>query len=186
MKRITYIFLAICILIMSGCSSLAEVTRDERWAVPVVGADNMYKVSDRLYRSAQPDALGMKNIEELGIKTVISLRSGQKDIELAKRTNLKLIHVSMRAWNPQYNDAVTVMRLLNESTAPILIHCYHGADRTGMMVALYRMVYEDWNREDALDEMLNGGYGYHSMWKDIVTFIKEVDIEQLKKDTFRK
>lgn len=179
------IFLAVCILIMSGCSSLAESARDERWAVPAAGADNMYKVSDRLYRSAQPDAQGMKNIEEIGIKTVISLRSSQKDVKPAEGTDLKLIHVSMRAWDPQYKDAVTVMRLLNESDAPILIHCYHGADRTGMMAALYRMVYEGWSREDALDEMLNGGYGYHSMWKDIVTFIKEVDVDQLKEDTFR-
>lgn len=52
-----------------------------------------------------------------------------------------------------------------------------------MMVALYRMVYQNWEREEALNEMLNGGYGYHSMWKDIVDFIKTVDIEQLRKDS---
>lgn len=130
----------------------------------------------------------MKNIESFGIGTVISLRSKQKDTELAKNTELNLIHVSMRAWNPKYEDAVKVMYLLNPNNPdtnrkPILIHCYHGADRTGMMVALYRMVYQNWEREKALNEMLNGGYGYHSMWKDIVTFIKTVDIEQLRKDS---
>ena len=52
-----------------------------------------------------------------------------------------------------------------------------------MMVALYRMVYQNWEREEALNEMLNGGYGYHSMWKDIVTFVKTVDVEQLRKDS---
>lgn len=69
----------------------------------------------------------------------------------------------------------------NEDT--ILIHCYHGADRIGMMGALYRMVYQNWEREETLSEMLNDGYGYHSMWKDIVAFIKEVNVEQLKKDS---
>ncbi|MDU1909777.1 dual specificity protein phosphatase family protein [Fusobacterium sp.] len=154
----------------------------------VEGLDNFHKVSENLFRSAQPTREGMKKAEELGIGTVISLRSKQKDIELAENTDLKLIHVSMRAWNPRYEDAVKVMQFLNPDNLstnekPILIHCYHGADRTGMMVALYRMVYQNWEREEALSEMLNGGYGYHSMWKDIVTFIKEVDIEQLKKDS---
>ena len=64
----------------------------------------------------------------------------------------------------------------NENT--ILIH---GADRIGMMGALYRMVYQNWEREETLSEMLNDGYGYHSMWQDIVAFIKEVNVEQLKK-----
>jgi protein tyrosine/serine phosphatase len=152
------------------------------------GLDNLHKVSNRIFRSAQPTKIGMKNAETLGIGTVISLRSKQKDEKFAEGTNLNLIHVSMRAWNPRYEDAVEVMRLLNPDNVdlnkkPILIHCYHGADRTGMMIALYRIVYQNWEKEEALSEMLNGGYGYHSMWKDIVTFIKTVDVEQLRKDS---
>ena len=130
----------------------------------------------------------MKNIEAFGIGTVISMRSRQKDVELAKNTELNLIHVSMRAWNPKYEDAVKVMYFLNPNNPetnkiPILIHCYPGADRTGMMVALYRMVYQNWEREEALNEMLNGGYGYHSMWKDIFTFIITIYVEHLRKNS---
>lgn len=194
--RVNRIFLIITLFfslfILSNCSSqeINEIEKSKQWAIPVEvkGLDNFHKVSETLFRSAQPTREGMKKAEELGIGTVISLRSKQKDIELAENTDLKLIHVSMRAWNPRYEDAVKVMQLLNPDNLsanekPILIHCYHGADRTGMMVALYRMVYQNWEREEALSEMLNGGYGYHSMWKDIVAFIKEVNVEQLKKDS---
>ena len=175
---------------MSNCSSqeINEIEKSKQWAIPVEvkGLDNFHKVSETLFRSAQPTREGMKKAEELGIGTVISLRSKQKDIELAENTDLKLIHVSMRAWNPRYEDAVKVMQLLNPDNLsanekPILIHCYHGADRTGMMVALYRMVYQNWEREETLSEMLNDGY--HPMWQDIVAFIKEVNVEQLKKDS---
>lgn len=187
---IIVVFFSFFILTNCSAQTINKTTDSKETAVPIKiqGVDNFYKVSETLFRSAQPTETGMKNIESFGIGTVISLRSKQKDTELAKNTELNLIHVSMRAWNPKYEDAVKVMYLLNPNNPdinrkPILIHCYHGADRTGMMVALYRMVYQNWEREKALNEMLNGGYGYHSMWKDIVTFIKIVDIEQLRKDS---
>lgn len=191
-KILPMIMIFFSIFILTNCSArtINKTTDSKETAVPIKiqGVDNLYKVSETLFRSAQPTETGMKNIESFGIGTVISLRSKQKDTELAKNTELNLIHVSMRAWNPKYEDTVKVMYLLNPNNPdtnkkPILIHCYHGADRTGMMVALYRMVYQNWEREKALNEMLNGGYGYHSMWKDIVTFIKIVDIEQLRKDS---
>ena len=189
-KMLPIIMIFFSFFILTNCSAqpINKTSDSKKWAVPikVQGADNFYKVSETLFRSEQPTEDGMKNIEAFGIGTVISLRSRQKDVELAKNTELNLIHVSMRAWNPKYEDAVKVMYFLNPNNPetnkkPILIHCYHGADRTGMMVALYRMVYQNWEREEALNEMLNGGNGYHSMWKDIVDFIKTVDIEQLEK-----
>lgn len=51
------------------------------------------------------------------------------------------------------------------------------------MIALYKMIYQNWERKEPLNEMLDGGYGYHSMWRNIVTFIKNIDIEQLRKDS---
>ena len=191
-KMLPIIMIFFSFFILTNCSAqpINKTSDSKKWAVPikVQGADNFYKVSETLFRSEQPTEDGMKNIEAFGIGTVISLRSRQKDVELAKNTELNLIQVSMRAWNPKYEDAVKVMYFLNPNNPetnkkPILIHCYHGADRTGMMVALYRMVYQNWEREEALNEMLNGGYGYHSMWKDIVTFVKTVDVEQLRKDS---
>lgn len=65
--------------------------------------------------------------------------------------------------------------------APYLVHCNHGADRTGMTIALYRMAVQGWSREDAIEEMRRGGYGFHEVWKEIVTFLEQVDIEQVRR-----
>ena len=164
------------------------------------GLPNLHKVSDMLYRSAQPTEEGMRELRKMGVRTVISLRSSGlrpllpphlpvDDAALAgKNSGLRFVNVPMRSWNPRYEDAVLVLRELrpdNAARQPVLIHCYHGADRTGMMIALYRIVFQNWSREAAIEEMRNGGYGHHSIWKGITTFIKTVDIDKLRADVLR-
>ena len=59
------------------------------------------------------------------------------------------------------------------NAAPVLVHCQHGADRTGTMCAMYRIIHEGWSADDAIDEMENGGYGYHSIWVNLPRFIRK-------------
>lgn len=46
---------------------------------------------------------------------------------------------------------------------------------------MYRMLYQGWSREEAIDELKNGGYGFHSMWKNIVDYLESVDVEKVRK-----
>lgn len=183
--RLCVLLLCCCILCgMAGGTGWAAVAmqRPPQWAQPVQaeGLPNLHRVSGKLYRSAQPTAEGMRAAERLGIRTVVSLRSGQRDASLAVGTDLILRHVPMRAWNPHFPAAVAALSAIAVSPGPVLVHCWHGADRTGMVVALYRMVEQGWTREAAIQEMLEGGYGYHSIWKDIITFLETVDVEALR------
>lgn len=189
----THAGLCLCILLVCCCVLLGatggtgwaadEDRRPPEWAQPVQvsGLPNLHRVSGKLYRSAQPTAEGMREAERLGIRTVVSLRSGQRDAPLALGTDLLLRHVPMRAWNPHLPGAVAALSAIAVSPGPVLVHCWHGADRTGMVVALYRMVEQGWTREAAIREMLEGGYGYHSIWKDIITFLETVDVEELRR-----
>lgn len=168
----------------AGAGWAAEVERHPtEWAQPVQveGLPNLHRVSGKLYRSAQPTAEGMRAAERLGIRTVVSLRSGQRDAPLALGTDLLLRHVPMRAWDPHFPAAVAALSAIAVSPGPVLVHCWHGADRTGMVVALYRMLEQGWTREAAIREMLEGGYGYHSIWKDIISFLETVDLEAMRR-----
>ncbi len=158
--------------------------RDPSWAVPVSaeGLPNLHKVSDDLYRSAQPEKHGMTSAKALGIKTVLSLRETELDRSLNENegTRLNTIHVPIVTWNVKDRDIIKALRVIHEAPKPVLVHCRHGADRTGMIVAFYRIIYEGWSKEKAKDELVNGGYGYHSVFGNILREIDDANIEKIR------
>ena len=61
-----------------------------------------------------------------------------------------------------------------------MVHCYHGADRTGIMVAMYRIIYHQWSIANAKEEMLQGPYGYHSIWKNLEALFTEKTVQEVR------
>jgi len=158
-------------------------TRPVQWAEPIAmeGVANLHRISPMLYRSEQPTALGMKNLEKLGIRTVINLRAFNDDDDEVKGTSLRTEHIKILTWRIDDRHVIEVMRMLRQTeNAPFLIHCQHGADRTGVMSAMYRILEQGWTPEDALKELIDGGYGYHPMWKNIVRYVQSVDVAKLR------
>ena len=157
--------------------------RPASWAEPVMldGVPNLHRLTPTLYRSEQPTALGMKNLEKLGIRTVINLRAFNDDRDEMRGTALRAVHVPVHTWHLETEDIVAVMRELRRpENGPFLIHCQHGADRTGLMSAMYRMLEQDWSADDALRELVEGGYGYHSMWRNIKRYVRSADVAALR------
>ncbi|MBC7739269.1 MAG: protein-tyrosine-phosphatase, partial [Candidatus Saccharibacteria bacterium] len=60
------------------------------------------------------------------------------------------------------------------------VHCHHGADRTGLIVALYRLIAQGWSRDAAIAELIEGGYGFHPIWANIPRYVQSVDLADLK------
>jgi protein tyrosine/serine phosphatase len=157
--------------------------RSERWAVPIAldGVPNLHQITPTLYRSEQPTALGFRNLEKLGIRTVINLRAFNSDDDEVRGTNLRTERVKILTWNIDDDHVVDVMRMLrNSENGPYLIHCQHGADRTGLMSAMYRILEQGWSVDDALAELTGGGYGYHAVWKNILRYVRSADVEGLR------
>jgi protein tyrosine/serine phosphatase len=147
------------------------------------GVPNLHQVSTNLYRSAQPTALGMKNLKEYGIETIINLRSFHSDRDEIGSTGLAYEHIYMKAWHPERKEIVRFLQLVtNTNRMPILVHCQHGADRTGTMCAIYRIAVQSWTKEEALREMRQGEFGFHKIWKNLPKWIDELDIESIKRD----
>ena len=157
--------------------------RPADWAQPrqVPGLPNLHKVSSDLYRCAQPSAEGFKNLGSLGIKTVVNLRSFHSDAGIMGDAAVKHEHIAMKAWHPEEEDVVRFLRIVNDpKRVPVLVHCQHGADRTGTMCAIYRIAVQGWSKEKALREMQDGGFGFHGVWQDLIQFINGLDVERIK------
>jgi protein tyrosine/serine phosphatase len=158
-------------------------SRPTRWAEPIAleGVPNLHRITPQLYRSEQPTALGMRNLEKLGIRTVINLRAFNDDADELRGTALRGVRVPVHTWHLETDEIVQVMRELRRSeNGPFLIHCQHGADRTGLMSAVYRLLEQGWSADEALAELVDGGYGFHSMWRNIQRYVRSVDIDALR------
>ena len=108
-------------------------TRPEKWAVPMTcaGVPNLHKVSDKLYRSAQPTAEGMTNLVALGIKTVVNLHDNHSDSDEIGDLPLKAHRIEIFTGNMKDKYVTEFLSVLDDTNAvPVLVHCQHGADRT--------------------------------------------------------
>jgi len=175
---------------LSGASS-DTATRDPRWATPIKrpGLPNLHKVSGALYRGAQPEAVGFAELKKLGVKTVVNLRLTHSDRDEMKEAglipgkDLNYVHIRMEAWDADEDEVVELLKVLADpANRPVFVHCKHGADRTGMAVATYRIICEGWAKADAIDEMRNGGFNFHAVWKGLPKFLREMDVEKLRAD----
>ncbi len=155
----------------------------DKWAerIELPGLPNFHKVSDDLYRGAQPTAEGMKQLEKLGVKTVINLRSMHSDRNEIKDAALVYEHINMTTWNTEDNDIVRFLQIVtNSNCTPVFVHCQHGADRTGTMCAIYRIAAEGWSKDEAIEEMTKGGFGFHSIWQNLTDYVRKLDVQEIK------
>jgi protein tyrosine/serine phosphatase len=174
----------ICCLALTCSAADVPRVRPTTWAQPVIGAKlgNWYRVSTELYRCEQPSAAEMKVLESFGIKAVVNLREFHSDAEEAAGTSLKISEIKLDAGELTYDQLVAALKLVLAAPKPAVVHCWHGSDRTGAVVAGYRIAVEGWTPADALDEMVNGGYGHHSMYGNLRTLISGLDAAKLRSD----
>ncbi|WP_337261454.1 MULTISPECIES: tyrosine-protein phosphatase [unclassified Serratia (in: enterobacteria)] len=146
---------------------------------------NYHQVSADLYRSAQPDSAQMRALEQSGIKTVLNLRQWNDDDSEAKGTTLVLRRVPMNAAVINDDVVVSALREIRFAQKPMLVHCWHGSDRTGLIVAMYRLVFEHAAKTDVLAELRKPEYGYHeSYYGGIARYVRDVDVNRIQQRVF--
>ncbi len=168
-------------------SAASASTRPAQWAVPleIEGLSNLHRVTPTLYRSAQPDETSGLALQKLGIKTVLSFRKRNKDEPLHKTPGVTFKRYPLYTWDIEEKDILAVLRILNNpANQPILVHCTHGADRTGLMMASYRMIVQGWTKEAAIAEMKQGEYEYHVIWQNIERRIHKMDIAKMRAELY--
>jgi len=163
----------------------AATPRPNHWATPIKreGLPNLHQVTATLYRGGQPTAAGMRQLKAMGIKTVINLRSFNSDRDELGDTGLGYEHIYMKAWHPEREDSIRFLQIVTDKNrTPVFVHCQHGADRTGLMCAIYRVAVCGWTKEEAIREMTEGGFGHHVIWSNLAKFIEDLEIDAIKKE----
>jgi protein tyrosine/serine phosphatase len=148
----------------------------------VAGIKKYFQVTSNLYRGAQPTAEGMAQLKAMGVKTVINLRTWHSDKDTVAGTGLKSVRFEMEPWRGDEAEVIQFLKIVTDTNnLPAFVHCERGADRTGMMCAMYRIAVCGWTKQQAIDEMKNGGFGFNPVWKSLVTFIEKTDVADIKK-----
>jgi len=138
---------------------------------------NFHKVSDTLYRGAQPLNDAAKKLAELGIKTVVNLR-GEDEVSLeekkqAEAAGLHYFSLPMPGLSAPSDEVVArVLSIIdNPENQPVFIHCKRGSDRTGTIAAIYRISHDGWTADRALSEAR--GYGLSWMEFGMKSYIAD-------------
>lgn len=176
---------AASVFLLIGCVSIPIADRPETWAQPVklAGVPSLYRISSDLYRGDQPSAQGMINLKEMGLKTIINLRSFHSDSGEIGDTGLVYEHIYMKPWHPEEDEVVRFLKIVTDpKRTPVLVHCKHGADRTGTMVAVYRIAVQGWSKIEATREMTQGGFGFHPIWSLLPLWVHALDIDRIKRE----
>jgi tyrosine-protein phosphatase SIW14 len=158
---------------LSGC--LSGGTHGDR------DLPNLQQVNDTLYRGGQPTRDGFLRLQRMGVRTIASVRSS--DIDSARLVGLDLDyqHRPMSPWRPRDEDVVWFLRLAGDpARVPLFLHCEHGSDRTGWLVAMHRIICEGWPRDRAIAEMTAEGNGFHDVYQSLIDYVHQADIERLQ------
>lgn len=151
------------------------------------GLPNCYRVSGVLYRGAQPSRDGFAYLETMGIKTVVDLRLHHSDEEDLEGTSLRYVGIPMQVWDPELHQLREFLSIVTDPQCrPVFVHCRRGADRTGVMVAAYRMVAEGWTTEQAIDEMMEGPFAFSELAISMPRFLRQLDVESLRTQYIQK
>ena len=150
------------------------LARQPRGLPPSEGILNFGKVDDHLFRGAQPDTQGVKNLQKLGVKMIINLRM-TNDVVKAEADQCRLSGILYTniplpgVGRPDSAQVAKILATINASPDTVFIHCEHGCDRTGTLAACYRIEHDKWSGDQAMKEAIR--YGISPLERGMRQFI---------------
>ncbi|MCM3903584.1 MAG: tyrosine-protein phosphatase [Pyrinomonadaceae bacterium] len=150
--RATQVFALMAMLVLLGAPVRSQQERQYK-ELP-----NFHKVNDMVYRGAQPRSGGLELLKQLGIKTAVNLRDdddrAKQEEASARVAGLQYFNFPFARWGrPQDKEMEQVLSIINNpANQPVFVHCKHGADRTGVVVAVYRITHDGWTSGQAKAE----------------------------------
>lgn len=171
----------------SGCgpqasTSEAVIATTQPIAAPrdVPGIANFARVSDVLYRGAQPSAVGFQTLKQMGIRSVVDLR-GKIHHDPLEGTGLRALQLPSSASHPNEQQVIEFLRWVRDPpNQPVFVHGELGGTRTGCYVAAYRMVEQGWTAPDAEAELRR--FRFDPYWKAVPAFLNHLEVSRIRRE----
>jgi protein tyrosine/serine phosphatase len=180
----------IFVSMLAGTSAIAAAT-PETLAEVSKEVPNFHSFGTGLYRGGRPTVEGLMALRALGVKTIIDLQGGDAkdpkygviagaietgedpqwirfERKISRQMGMKFINLPLNSLSPIDDEATgkaigSLLGVINDpKNQPVFVHCEHGKDRTGLIVALYRVYFQHWSKEKAHQEMLD--LGHSTFW----------------------
>jgi protein tyrosine phosphatase (PTP) superfamily phosphohydrolase (DUF442 family) len=140
----------------------------------VPGVANFAWISEDLCRGAQPTREGFVELQKMGVRTIVNLRETRTDRLRMKGLGLQYIHIRFNPAGPTDAEVATFMQVVRTPVnQPAFVHCLAGSDRTGTVVAIYRVMEQDWPMQEAVKELPS--FGFHHVWNDLLVYLANFD-----------
>lgn len=142
------------------CLSVAAGTA----AAAAISIPNFHQVNEQVYRGGQPAPEAWQGLASIGVKTVVDLRREDEHATAAEAqavtaAGMKYVNVPMKGVVAPSNEQIAKVLALLDSEGPVFVHCKRGSDRTGAVIACYRIAHDRWARQQALQEAKSFGMG---------------------------
>jgi protein tyrosine/serine phosphatase len=137
-------------------------------SIEVTGVPNFHQTNEHVLRGGQPTAEAWPGLAKLGVKTVIDLRrtdehSTTEEAQAVTAAGMKYVNVPMKGVVAPTGEQINQVLALLNSGEPVFVHCHRGADRTGAVIACYRIAHDGWSSKQALSEAKSFGMGWTQM-----------------------
>jgi len=138
------------------------------------GLQNFAQVSRNLYRGGAADAVGYRTLKQMGVRTIVDLQEFHSDLSALKGLGLRYVALPMNPAEIEDEDVAMFLQVVRDPACqPIFIHCRAGSDRTGVLVAIYRVIEQHWPVEQAAKELPL--FGFHDVFVPLQTYLKKLD-----------
>ena len=159
-KALGALTLSFCILVWPACGR----QKDGKGFTESAVIPNFHQVNQHVYRGGQPGSEAWQSLAKMGVKTVIDLRredehSTATEAQEVASAGMSYVNVPMKGVVAPTNEQIGKVLALLNTKEPVFVHCKRGADRTGAVIACYRIAHDGWQRERALEEAKSYGMG---------------------------
>jgi protein tyrosine phosphatase (PTP) superfamily phosphohydrolase (DUF442 family) len=152
---------ALCALLIFALVSIPA------WAanVEAPGIPNFHQLNEHVYRGGQPTDKGWASLARLGVNTVVDLRvEGEHSISAERRavetSGMRYVSLPMSRIAAPSDEQVSRALAVLASGERVFVHCRRGKDRTGTLIACYRISFDRWQNQKALDEATSLGMSW--------------------------